>query len=78
MSDDVKKCFPLDHPALIGNWGCCQCKTLNGDNRSECKYCGHSRCDDPKTKTVVYEKPGGGIVMQTIQTPSKDTATKNR
>ena len=39
------KCVVIDHPNLQPGWGCCQCKTYNGDQRVECKMCKHPRCD---------------------------------
>lgn len=26
-------------------WGCCKCRSYNGDQRVECKFCPHRRCD---------------------------------
>lgn len=26
-------------------WGCCVCSTYNGNQRTECKWCDHKRCD---------------------------------
>lgn len=53
MSDD-KKAFPeckaVDHPNLQPGWGCCHCRTFNGNQRTECKVCQHSRCDTKATK----------------------------
>jgi thioredoxin reductase (NADPH) len=31
-------------PALALGWGCCMCRTYNGDQRPACKQCGHARC----------------------------------
>lgn len=44
-----KRCFPLPpHPNVMPSWGCCNCRTLNGNQRTECKHCKHKRCDlDP-------------------------------
>jgi len=44
-----KRCFPLPpHPNVMPSWGCCNCRTLNGNQRTECKHCKHNRCDkDP-------------------------------
>lgn len=54
MSDDIsgvkpvgsKRCFEVPtHPNLQDSWGCCMCRALNGTHRTECKSCGHTRCD---------------------------------
>ena len=46
-----KRCIALSHPNLMPGWGCCVCRTYNGDQRHECKSCGHKRCDlDPTNK----------------------------
>jgi hypothetical protein len=50
MSDDDKKfdkCKAIDHPNLMPGWGCCKCRTYNGNQRVECKQCQHERCDIP-------------------------------
>jgi len=47
-----KQCQSIEHPNLMsGGWGCCMCKTYNGTQRTECKFCNHKRCDlDIKNK----------------------------
>ena len=49
MSDNEKKfneCKAIENiPNLMDGWGCCSCKTYNGNQRLECKSCGHERCD---------------------------------
>jgi hypothetical protein len=40
-----KKCVKINHPNLQPGFGCCQCRTFNGDQRVECKNCKHPRCD---------------------------------
>lgn len=40
-----KRCNAINHPNLQPGWGCCNCRTYNGDQRSECKVCKHKRCD---------------------------------
>lgn len=43
---DKKKCkLLLDLPGLAPGWGCCECKTYNGIQWEQCKYCSHERCD---------------------------------
>lgn len=51
MAEDKKDtCVLLNHPNIEG-WGCHMCRTFNGLQRKECKYCGHKRCDvDLKNK----------------------------
>lgn len=39
-------CIKLDHPNLAPGYGCCQCKTYNGNQNLNCRYCGHRRCDE--------------------------------
>ena len=29
---------------LAAGWGCCACRTYNGTQRPECKFCGHKNC----------------------------------
>jgi hypothetical protein len=41
----MDQCVALDHPNLMPGWGCCQCRVYNGNQRNECKQCGHKRCD---------------------------------
>lgn len=49
MSDEKskpKRCAMLPyHPNIMPGWGCCTCRVFNGDQRQECKECGHKRCD---------------------------------
>jgi len=41
-----KRCFMLPpHPNLVSGWACCNCRTFNADERHECKWCNHNRCD---------------------------------
>jgi hypothetical protein len=39
-----KKCVKIEHPNLAPGWGCCKCKTYNGDHRVRCKNCHHVPC----------------------------------
>ncbi len=39
------KCIVIDHPNLQKGYGCCKCRTFNGNQRTNCKQCGHTRCD---------------------------------
>ncbi len=48
MSNNQEKkprCSEISHPNLMPGWGCCNCRVFNGNQRSECKNCGHKRCD---------------------------------
>jgi len=49
MSDsdqkEDKRCVAIEHPNLMPGWGCCVCRTYNGNQRAECKWCQHKRCD---------------------------------
>lgn len=48
MSDEKKRCQVINHANIMPGFGCCVCRTYNGDHRKECKQCGHKRCDtDP-------------------------------
>ena len=59
MSD---KCKVLDVPGIQHGWICCQCKDVyNGDNREECKMCGHPRCDNPTFKEIVVQTSSDSI-----------------
>lgn len=42
---DFKQCVSIEHPNVAKGWGCCICRTYNGDQRPQCKICKHSRCD---------------------------------
>lgn len=54
----MDKCKDFNTPNLSG-WGCCQCKTFNGNQRKQCKYCDHERCDNPVAVLVpVIVEPG--------------------
>lgn len=44
--DPNRRCESMPpHPHLMPGWGCCKCRTYNGIMRTECKNCGHRRCD---------------------------------
>lgn len=50
---DFKKCKAIEHQNIQSGWGCCMCRTFNGNQRTECKTegCAHKRCDlEPKNK----------------------------
>lgn len=34
-------------PNLAPGWVCCGCRCYNGNQRAECKHCGHTRCTNP-------------------------------
>jgi len=72
MSD--KKCQPFDHANMEPSWICCKCspKTLNSNARDACKVCDHSRCDDPKTKTVFLKEEDGIRVVNIKTDVAKD------
>jgi hypothetical protein len=53
MTDKIKRCIkPPSHPNLQSGWGCCNCRTFNGDQRQECKTCQHKRCDSNPANQV--------------------------
>lgn len=39
----------------MAGWGCCACQHFNLNERTECRYCGHARCDTPKEIAVTKE-----------------------
>lgn len=43
--EDGKHCIKISSQYLLPSWGCCQCRTFNGDQRVACKHCAHPRCD---------------------------------
>lgn len=43
--DDKPRCTPIEHRGLMPGWGCCVCRTYNGEQRERCKHCDHARCD---------------------------------
>jgi len=47
-------CKKISHPNLMPGWGCCQCKTYNGEQRLACKQCRHPYCG-AKAEEVVKE-----------------------
>ncbi len=55
MSDKkFNQCKAIENiPNLQDGWGCCNCRTYNGNQRTECKSCNHSRCDKPATKKIL-------------------------
>lgn len=74
MSAESKKCVAIDHPNLMPGYGCCQCKTYNGNNRSTCKTCNHQRCDNPKQLLVPIQEEGGIRIVQVKQEEDKKKA----
>lgn len=66
MNMSGKKCTPFENEYMAPSWVCCKCTpaTLNGNNRSECKECGHQRCDAPAAmRTIIKEEDGIRIVL---------------
>ena len=55
------------------SWGCCQCKTMNGNNRDVCKYCNHACCyvSESKTKQVPTQVEGGIAILTVPINPEK-------
>jgi hypothetical protein len=48
-----KRCIEVKHYNLQPGWGCCVCKTYNGEQRLVCKVCRHYRCDRESTKDPI-------------------------
>lgn len=48
------KCDKIIHPNIQPGWGCCKCRTYNGDQRPACKQCTHPRCDESESLTTAY------------------------
>lgn len=42
---EAKRCEPVGTARLAQGWGCCRCRTYNGEQRSICRACRHERCD---------------------------------
>ena len=72
----ASKCSPLDIDGFVPSWSCHACfekegcATMNGNQRNECKYCGHERCDLPKVKRVAFETDEGMVIVP-IRTDAK-------
>lgn len=60
----MKCCEPFDHPNMTPSWGCCECKTLNGNQRASCKFCNHRRCDSPETLSVPFKEENGVRIVK--------------
>jgi hypothetical protein len=69
----MSKCIPINHPNLIPSWGCHECKTMNGNNREQCKNCGHTCCylPDNGTKKVPTQVDGGIAILTVPVNPEK-------
>lgn len=54
MSNETKpkRCKDIKHPNLAPGWGCCNCRTYNGEQFEDCKHCGHLRCDKETNNQV--------------------------
>lgn len=64
-------CSAIEHPCLAPSWGCCECRTLNGNHRAECKQCGHARCDKASVIMVPIKEEGGvRIVPMDMRIPT--------
>lgn len=50
MSNENKKCQKISGDYIMPGWGCCKCRTYNGEQRSHCKVCQHPRCDNSEKK----------------------------
>ena len=70
MTDEKKNCSRIDHPNIAPGFGCCQCHTYNGDQRTNCKHCGHVRCDNPTVKHIPIEMPDGTISIRPVAVPT--------
>lgn len=53
----ITKCEPAGGSRLMLGWGCCKCRTYNGEQRDACKCCGHSRCDVEVKAIAPYTDP---------------------
>lgn len=40
----ARGCEYVDGEYLMPGWICCACRTYNGLQRQECKFCPHTRC----------------------------------
>lgn len=77
-SSDSKKCTPFESEYMAPSWVCCQCTppTLNGNNRSECKNCGHGRCDAPAAVRVPMREEDGRVRIVLVR-PRKENGGMN-
>jgi predicted metal-binding protein len=66
-----KKCQPIESKYIAPGYGCCQCQTYNGNQRTHCKHCNHERCDKPDVLRVVVETPNG-IAIVPVKSNSKE------
>lgn len=67
-------CKAVNIPGMFPGWGCCKCRTYNGDQRDGCKNCNHPRCDSPVMKKIpILEKDGVRVLnVPVVPVPSKD------
>jgi hypothetical protein len=67
----MEKCSSIEIPGWAPSWACCECRnktgysTANGNQRDECKECGHKRCNAPAVKSVAFETENGITIVQT-------------
>ncbi len=58
----AKRCMPVEANLYQEEgWGCHECSTYNGVQRSVCRQCGHERCDDgaPSSSSTEGNVPSG-------------------
>lgn len=67
MTDNDKKCSPLNKMSILPSWECCACESINGDYRAVCKKCKHERCFFPE---IVIEATDE-IILPPIETDPK-------
>ncbi len=59
---DTKGCRTFDGTAhLEPGWGCCGCRTYNGQQRTHCMACDHQRCDAWPQCMVLLDPRGGRV-----------------
>lgn len=73
MANEKKCCMPFESEFFMPSWICGQCnpKTMNGNQRDECKACGHIRCDNPKVKRVAFKEEDGVRIIAVNTDKSK-------
>ncbi|HTQ47927.1 MAG TPA: hypothetical protein VMI75_34455 [Polyangiaceae bacterium] len=65
----VERCFAIEESrSMEAGWGCCNCATYNGMQRTKCRACGHGNCMIQVTAEPVPER-GPTPARQPIVTP---------
>lgn len=61
---DFTHCKPLVGMKHVADgWGCCKCRTYNGEQRATCRNCSHLRCS-PQGDS--FEIRGGRVITRGV------------